>query len=95
MFMNFWFDSKLQGLPGNRSFYDNPAVDKLIRESAANNDTAKRTELYQQAQKIVLNDSVYAYLYQKAYTLPMRSTVKGYVFNPMLEQVFNIDTITK
>ena len=95
MFMNFWFDSKLQGLAGNRSFYDNPVVDKLIREAASNNDTAKRTELYQQAQKIVLNDSVYAYLYQKSYTLPMRDAVKGYVFNPMLEQVFNIDTITK
>jgi peptide/nickel transport system substrate-binding protein len=95
MFMNFWFDSKLQGLAGNRSFYENPAVDKLIRESAATNDAGKRTELYQQAQKIVLNDSVYAYLYQKAYTLPMRDNVKGYVFNPMLEQVFNVATITK
>ena len=57
--------------------------------------TKPRARGSQQAQKIVLNDSVYAYLYQKAYTLPMRSTVKGYVFNPMLEQVFNIDTITK
>jgi peptide/nickel transport system substrate-binding protein len=95
MFMNFFFDSKLKGLAGNRSFYDNPAVDKLIRESATTNDMAKRTELYQQAQKIVLNDSVYAYLYQKAYTLPMSDKVKGYVFNPMLEQVFNVGTITK
>jgi len=95
MFMNYWFDSKLQGLAGNRSFYENPVVDKLIRESAATNDAGKRTELYQQAEKIVLNDSVYAYLYQKSYTLPMRSAVKGYVFNPMLEQVFNLATITK
>ncbi|WP_447650161.1 ABC transporter substrate-binding protein [Pseudomonas abietaniphila] len=95
MFMNFFFDSKLKGLAGNRSFYDNPAVDTLIRESATTNDMAKRTELYQQAQKIVLNDSVYAYLYQKAYTLPMSEKVKGYVFNPMLEQVFNVGTITK
>ncbi|WP_332846009.1 ABC transporter substrate-binding protein [Pseudomonas lactucae] len=95
MFMNFFFDSKLKGLAGNRSLYDNPAVDKLIRESAITNDQAKRVELYQQAQKIVLNDSVYAYLYQKAYTLPMSDKIKGYVFNPMLEQVFNIGTITK
>ncbi|WP_213880986.1 ABC transporter substrate-binding protein [Pseudomonas sp. dw_358] len=95
MFMNYWFDSKLQGLAGNRSFYQNPAVDALIRESAATYDQAKRTALYQQAQKIVLGDSVYAYLYQKAYTLPMRSNVKGYVFNPMLEQVFNLATISK
>ena len=34
MFMNFWFDSKLWGLPGNRSFYKNPQVDDLIRKAA-------------------------------------------------------------
>lgn len=95
MFMNFWFDSKLQGLPGNRSFYNNPDVDKLVRDAAANNDIGQRTEMYQKAQKIVINESAYAYLYQKAYTLPMSNKVKGYVFNPMLEQVFNVDTITK
>jgi ABC-type transport system substrate-binding protein len=59
MFMNFWFDSKMQGLQGNRSFYSNPEVDKLIREAAAVSDTAKRVELYQTAQKKVLDDSVY------------------------------------
>ncbi|CAI8929949.1 putative D,D-dipeptide ABC transporter periplasmic binding protein [Pseudomonas sp. IT-P12] len=95
MFMNFWFDSKMQGLQGNRSFYSNPEVDKLIREAAAVSDTAKRVELYQTAQKKVLDDSVYAYLYQKSYTLPMRDSVKGYVFNPMLEQVFNLGSMSK
>jgi peptide/nickel transport system substrate-binding protein len=95
MFMNFLFDSKLKGLAGNRSMYENPAVDALIRESATTNDMAKRVELYQRAQKIVLGDSVYAYLYQKAYTVPMSDKVKGYVFNPMLEQVFNVGSISK
>lgn len=95
MFMNFWFDSKMQGLQGNRSFYSNPEVDKLIREAAAVSDTAKRIELYQTAQKKVLDDSVYAYLYQKSYSLPMRDSVKGYVFNPMLEQVFNLGSMSK
>jgi len=95
MFMNFWFDSNLQGLAGNRSFYSNPQVDTLVRDAAANNDTAKRIELYQQAQKIVLKDAVYAYLYQKNYSLPMRDSVKGYVFHPMLEQVFNVAQISK
>jgi peptide/nickel transport system substrate-binding protein len=95
MFMNFWFDSKMQGLQGNRSFYSNPQVDTLIREAATTSDTAKRTELYQQAQKTVLNDSAYVYLYQKSYTLPMRDSVKGYVFNPMLEQVFNLGSMSK
>ena len=66
-----------------------------FREAAATSDTAKRVELYQAAQKIVLKDSVYAYLYQKSYTLPMRDSVKGYVFNPMLEQVFNLGSMSK
>ncbi|WP_055007550.1 ABC transporter substrate-binding protein [Pseudomonas caricapapayae] len=95
MFMNFWFDSKMQGLQGNRSFYSSPEVDTLIREAAATSDTAKRVELYQVAQKMVLKDSVYVYLYQKNYTVPMRDSVKGYVFNPMLEQVFNLGSMTK
>ena len=95
MFMNFWFDSKMQGLQGNRSFYSNPQVDTLIREAATTSDTGKRTELYQQAQKQVLADSAYVYLFQKSYTLPMRDSVKGYVFNPMLEQVFNLGSMSK
>ncbi|HCN65548.1 MAG TPA: peptide ABC transporter substrate-binding protein [Pseudomonas sp.] len=95
MFMNFWFDSKMQGLQGNRSFYSNPQVDTLIREAATTSDQAKRVELYQDAQKLALNDSAYVYLYQKSYTLPMRDSVKGYVFNPMLEQVFNLGSMSK
>ena len=31
MFMNYWFDSKKQGMAGNRSFYTNPKVDELVR----------------------------------------------------------------
>ena len=64
-------------------------------QGATTSDTAKRVELYQSAQKMVLKDSVYAYLYQKSYTLPMRDSVKGYVFNPMLEQVFNLGSMSK
>ena len=69
----------------------------MLIEEAVGSLMARGNErrFQQQAQKIVLNDSVYAYLYQKAYTLPMRDNVKGYVFNPMLEQVFNVATITK
>ncbi|MBD1554647.1 ABC transporter substrate-binding protein [Pseudomonas typographi] len=95
MFMNFWFDTANAGLSGNRSFYSNPKVDELVREAASISDVEKRKALYQQAQKIVVGDSAYAYLYQKAYTVPMSSTVKGYVFNPMLEQVFDFAAMSK
>ncbi|MBA6143250.1 ABC transporter substrate-binding protein [Pseudomonas juntendi] len=95
MFMNFWFDSANAGLAGNRSFYNNPKVDTLVREAASVNNVEQRMALYQQAQKIVVSDSAYAYIYQKSYTAPMREKVKGYVFNPMLEQVFDFAAMSK
>jgi len=95
MFMNYWFDSDKQGLPGNRSFYSNPEVDKLVRQAASLSDQKQRTKMYQQAQKIVIDEAGYVYLFQKNYQIAMRDTVKGYVFNPMLENIFNIENITK
>lgn len=95
MFMNFWFDSTNAGLAGNRAFYSNPKVDQLLRDAASVSDVAQRKALYQEAQKIVVGDAAYAYLYQKAYTVPMRAAVKGYVFNPMLEQVFDFAAMSK
>ncbi len=55
----------------------------------------QRTRDYQQAQKIVIDDAAYVYLFQKNYQLAMNKEVKGFVFNPMLEQVFNINTMSK
>ena len=95
MFMNYWFDTEKHGLAGNRSFFSNPEVDKAVRAAAAMTDQKERTKLYQQAQKTVVNEAGYVYLYQKNSQVALRKAVKGFVFNPMLEQIFNIDTITK
>jgi peptide/nickel transport system substrate-binding protein len=95
MFMNYWFDSEKQGLPGNRSFYSNPEVDKLIRDSASLSDQKQRTKLYQQAQKTVIDEAAYVYLFQKNYMIATRDSVKGFVYNPMLQSIFNIDAMTK
>ncbi|EEZ6608512.1 zinc-binding dehydrogenase [Escherichia coli] len=94
MFMNYWFESDKKGLPGNRSFYENSEVDKLLRNALATTDQTQRTRDYQQAQKIVIDDAAYVYLFQKNYQLAMNKEVKGFVFNPMLEQVFNINTMS-
>jgi peptide/nickel transport system substrate-binding protein len=95
MFMNYWFDSEKQGLPGNRSFYGNPEVDKLVRAAAAISDQKERTKLYQQAQKIAVDEAAYVYLYQTNYRIAMRDSVKGFVFNPMLESIYNVESMTK
>jgi len=95
MFMNYWFDSEYGGLPGNRSFYANPEVDRLIRAAAVVTDINERTRLYQEAQRIVVDEAAYVYLYQQNYQVAMRDNVVGYVFNPMLLDIFNVETMSK
>ncbi len=95
MFMNFWFDSKLWGLPGNRSFYKNDKVDSLIRKAAEVSDQGARTKLYDQAQDIIMEDAPYIFLYQVQTIVPMRKNVAGYIYNPMLESMYNFANISK
>lgn len=95
MFMNYWFDSAKFGLAGNRSFYKNEKVDELIRTAARLTSQEERTKLYREAQEIVVNDAVYAYLFQRNENIAMREDVKGFVFNPMLVQIYNLADMSK
>ena len=95
MFMNFWFDSKNWGLPGNRAFYKNDKVDQLIRKALALSDQQQRIKLYNEAQDIIMKDAPYIFLYQTQTIVPMRKSVKGYVYNPMLESMYNFESIYK
>jgi len=93
MFMNFWFDSKNFGLPGNRAFYKNDKVDELIRKALTLSSQQDRTKLYADATKIIMDDAPYIFLHQTQTIVPMRNNVKGYVFNPMLESMYNLEAI--
>ena len=95
MFMNFWFDSNNFGLPGNRSFYKNDQVDQLVRKAAVLSDQSERSKLYGEAQDIIMTDAPYIFLYQVSTIVPMRKNVEGYVFNPMLESMYNFRDIYK
>ncbi|SHI31049.1 ABC transporter substrate-binding protein [Desulfosporosinus lacus] len=95
MFMNYWFDSDNFGLAGNRAFYKNDQVDQLVRKAASVNDQAQRTDLYKQAQELIVQDAPYVFLVQKNYQLPMRKSVQGFVFNPMLQDMYNFEMMNK
>lgn len=95
MYMNYWFESDKQGLPGNRAFYSNGKVDSLLKQAISTADQTQRTKFYQQAQKIIIDDAAYIYLFQKNYQVGLNKSVKGYVFNPMLEQIFNLSDMSK
>ncbi len=95
MFMNYWFDSNNFGLSGNRAFYKNDKVDELVRNAATSNDKAQREQLYKEAQTIVIDEAPYLYLYQKDYLLPISNSVKGFIYNPMLEGIYNLQDMSK
>ncbi|MEJ8545540.1 ABC transporter substrate-binding protein [Brevibacillus borstelensis] len=95
MFMNYWFDSVNFGLAGNRAFYKNDKVDELVRKAASVNDKAEREKLYKEAQTITIDEAPYLYLYQKDFLLPVSKNVKGFVYNPMLEGIYNLAEMSK
>ncbi|MFQ5793459.1 MAG: ABC transporter substrate-binding protein [Candidatus Bipolaricaulia bacterium] len=95
MFTWFWFLSENWGLAGNRSFYDNRWMDELVVAQREETDPTKRLEIFKKIQTIAVADAAYVYLYQANYRLAMRDNVKGYVYNPMLLNMPNFDTMQK
>ncbi len=94
-FMTYLYDSRMQGLAGNRAFYKNDQVDNLVRQAERISDQSERIALYQQAQQIILEDAPYILLFQSDVMTAMRKNVKGFVFNPMLESMYNFETMKK
>ena len=95
MFMNYWFDSNNHGLAGNRAFYKNREVDELLKVAATNNDQKEREQIYKQIQDIVIEEAPYILLYQKDFMLPMNKNVEGFIYNPMLEGMYNLQDRSK
>ena len=78
------FHTKAQGNGGyNWGYYSNPEFDKLLDTANVEPDEKKRLALYAQAQKLLVEDSPALFVYEKNYRLPMRDTLKGFVFNGM------------
>jgi peptide/nickel transport system substrate-binding protein len=94
-YLNYWVDSRLFGLSGNRAFYKNAEVDAMIRRAIASGDPSERAALYRRAQRIAVEAAPYILMSQKHYEAAMRSNVHGYVFNPLLLQVFDFEDMWK
>ena len=74
----------------NIGFYKNETVDKLLDQALAENDPTLRNGLYEQAQELIVNDVASLDLYQKTMTIMMHDWVKGFVYNPIYTEAFNI-----
>ncbi|MDO8501280.1 MAG: ABC transporter substrate-binding protein [Gemmatimonadaceae bacterium] len=60
-----------KGVGGNVSFYSNPGYDKLVSEARREQDEAKRTALYSQADEIEYQDApmIYLFFYRELYAI--------------------------
>lgn len=80
-FLTQLFHSKNKGLPGNRAYYDNPEVDSLLDEARQEIDEAKRLDLYNQVQEILIEEAPMVYIHHQAYLTGVSQKVDGYWIN--------------
>lgn len=98
MSADYWIQliahSKFQSPNGtNSGYYSNPQVDELFDQAAAELDDAKRHDLYQQAQEIIMHeDAAYIPITFDRAPLALSSRVKGFVNPP--EDWFQLWTVS-
>jgi ABC-type transport system substrate-binding protein len=68
--------------PSNAERYSNPKADELIAAGVATTDQAKRKQIYQQLQQLLLDDLPWVNLYIANQFEAMKTYVKGYTHIP-------------
>ena len=74
------FHSSMKGSAGNRAFFDNREVDKLLEAGRRESDTEKREEIYQQVDKILVEEQPSVFIRQAQGPQAYRKEVGN--FNP-------------
>src|SRR6185436_16000798 len=75
---DIYFGSFLTGSPRNAVRYSNPKADELINAGVATTDQAKRKQIYQQLQQLLLDDAPWINLYIANQFEAMKTYVRGY-----------------
>jgi len=79
--LNIHFDSES---PNNNTFYSNPEVDVLLREALIEPDPARRIELYQQAEQMILDDVPWFPLFFDRFHALVKPYVDNYLIPPAI-----------
>ena len=72
-----WFDIWMTGSGNVFGGYSNPAYDALVKQADTTADATKRQSLYDQAQKILIDDAGGGFLYQRNYMFLVKPYVQG------------------
>jgi len=76
----------------NRSFYSNPDVDQLLDQAIRETDTTSRDELYQEAERRIVEDAPWAPLFHTEDCHVYQSNVRGY-YIPFSRPIIPFDRI--
>lgn len=76
------FHSANHGAPGNRSFYTNPEVDRLLEEGRAATSDADRLRIYAELQEILRDDAPWLLLNQNETLMAVSTDLRGLRLNP-------------
>jgi peptide/nickel transport system substrate-binding protein len=76
------FDSRLHGIDGNFSEYDNPAVNRLIDRALAEPDPTRRTALWAETDRRIMRDAPIVPLIWETYSFLWAPRVHGWVYDP-------------
>lgn len=76
------FHSSSQGAAGNRSFFVNAEVDRLLEEGRVDTDVTKRPKYYQDAQVIIMEEAPMVPLYFQPTEVGTRADLKGVELHP-------------
>ncbi|MFO8059654.1 MAG: ABC transporter substrate-binding protein [Bacillota bacterium] len=84
------FHSEMQGSAGyNCIYYENPRVDELLDAARRTPDRDARVDMYEEVQHLIADNYAIIPVAQLDAAYPMRTWVKGYVFNPMYIGTYN------
>lgn len=63
--------------------YSNEEVDKLLEQGRTEQDTEKRKELYTKAEKMIIDDGPYIWMFHDKVTEAWRKNIKGHKVHPL------------
>src|SRR5699024_5166407 len=94
---SFWplVHSSMQGSGGNRSFYENEEVDQLLEQGRQEQDEDKRAEIYQEVDKILIEDQPFVSIRQAQSANAARTEVEGLEINNFNKPDFRNVTINE
>jgi peptide/nickel transport system substrate-binding protein len=77
------YDSRYQGTWKASAFYDNPKVDKILRDALAISNQDERRALYEKASRMVVEDAPALWIYNAVEYRGLSKRVRGYTFTPV------------